>query len=44
MLFRSFEVAAPDQVFRFYHERGYELERLRTVRGLGCNEFVMRRA
>jgi 2-polyprenyl-3-methyl-5-hydroxy-6-metoxy-1,4-benzoquinol methylase len=39
-----FEVATPDEIFAFYHARGYQLERLRTCGGgLGCNEFVFRR-
>jgi 2-polyprenyl-6-hydroxyphenyl methylase/3-demethylubiquinone-9 3-methyltransferase len=40
-----FEVATPDEVFDFCAARGFELRRLRTVRGgLGCNEFVFERA
>lgn len=40
-----FEVAKPEQVFDFCRERGFVLERLRTCGGgLGCNEFVFRRA
>ena len=40
-----FEVARPEEIFQFYSERGFQLERLRTCGdGLGCNEFVMRRA
>lgn len=40
-----FEVAKPEQVFDLYREAGFELERLRTCGGgLGCNEFVLRRA
>jgi 2-polyprenyl-6-hydroxyphenyl methylase/3-demethylubiquinone-9 3-methyltransferase len=39
-----FEVATPEQIFDFYHQRGFEMARLRTVGGsLGCNEFVFRR-
>lgn len=39
-----FEVAKPEEVFEFYHERGFELERMKTCRGnLGCNEFVFTR-
>jgi len=38
-----FEVATPDAVFDFCHERGFALERLVTRQGLGCNEFVFRR-
>jgi 2-polyprenyl-3-methyl-5-hydroxy-6-metoxy-1,4-benzoquinol methylase len=40
-----FEVARPDEVFGFLHERGWALERLVTCGGkLGCNEYVFRRA
>jgi 2-polyprenyl-6-hydroxyphenyl methylase/3-demethylubiquinone-9 3-methyltransferase len=40
-----FEVSKPEQVFDFYRARGFELERLVTCAGgLGCNEFVFRRA
>jgi SAM-dependent methyltransferase len=36
-----FEVAAPEEVFSFCHERGFELYHLKTCRGgIGCNEFV----
>jgi 2-polyprenyl-6-hydroxyphenyl methylase/3-demethylubiquinone-9 3-methyltransferase len=36
-----FEVAKPEQVFEFFHDRGFELEKLVTCAGgLGCNEFV----
>jgi 2-polyprenyl-3-methyl-5-hydroxy-6-metoxy-1,4-benzoquinol methylase len=36
-----FEVAKPEDIFRFYHERGFLLEHLQTCAGrLGCNEFV----
>jgi 2-polyprenyl-6-hydroxyphenyl methylase/3-demethylubiquinone-9 3-methyltransferase len=39
-----FEVAAPEQVFRFLRDRGFELRELTTCGGgLGCNEFVFRR-
>jgi 2-polyprenyl-6-hydroxyphenyl methylase/3-demethylubiquinone-9 3-methyltransferase len=34
-----FEVATPDQVTRFYGERGFTLDQLVT-RAAGCNEFV----
>ncbi len=40
-----FEVAKPEQIFDFYRERGFELQRLVTQGGsLGCNEFVFRKA
>lgn len=36
-----FEVAKPEKIFEFFHERNFELEGLRTCAGgLGCNEFV----
>ncbi|NWF39499.1 class I SAM-dependent methyltransferase [Mariprofundus sp. NF] len=36
-----FEVAKPEEIFAFYHERGFMLERMITCGGgLGCNEFV----
>jgi SAM-dependent methyltransferase len=39
-----FEVAKPDEVFRFYRERGYVLLELKTCAGgLGCNEFLFRK-
>lgn len=39
-----FEVATPEQIFDFYHARGFTLQRLRTCAGsLGCNEFVFTR-
>lgn len=38
-----FEVAKPESVFQFFHDRGFILEELRTCRGrMGCNEFVFR--
>jgi 2-polyprenyl-3-methyl-5-hydroxy-6-metoxy-1,4-benzoquinol methylase len=38
-----FEVAAPDDVFRFYRDRGFRLLELVT-RTSGCNEYVFMRA
>jgi 2-polyprenyl-3-methyl-5-hydroxy-6-metoxy-1,4-benzoquinol methylase len=39
-----FEVARPDDVIRFYKERGFEIRQLMTVSGKsGCNEFVFRK-
>ena len=36
-----FEAAKPEKVFRFVHDRGFELTWLGTCGGgLGCNEFV----
>lgn len=36
-----FEVAKPEQIFDFFRERGFLLQRLKTCGGgLGCNEFV----
>jgi SAM-dependent methyltransferase len=40
-----YETAKPEQIFDFYKERGYTLERLATCgAGHGCNQFVFRRA
>ncbi len=39
-----FEVATPEEVFRFCRDRGFELVELSTARGgLGCNQFVFSR-
>jgi len=39
-----FEVARPEEVFRFVSDRGFELRHLRTCGGgLGCNEYVFER-
>ena len=39
-----FEVAKPEQIFDFFKEQGYTLERLKTCGGgLGCNEFVFKK-
>jgi len=39
-----FEVAKPEEIFEFFRDRGFELERLRTwAGGHGCNEFLFRR-
>lgn len=35
-----FEVATPEQIFDFYKAKGFQLEKLITRQGLGCNEFV----
>ena len=38
-----FEVAKPEDIFQFYHEKGFALEKLVTCGGgLGCNEFVFK--
>jgi len=39
-----FEVAGPGHVLSALRTKGFDLVLLRTVRGLGCNEFVFRRA
>ncbi|MHB1075496.1 class I SAM-dependent methyltransferase [Thiobacillus sp.] len=40
-----FEVAKPEEVFRFYLDRGFVLRNMVTCGGgLGCNEFVFARA
>lgn len=39
-----FEVAKPEEVFAFFSEKGFALQRLKTCGGgLGCNEFVFRK-
>ena len=39
-----FEVSRPDEIFRFFHDRGFSLENLFTCGGgKGCNEYVFRR-
>lgn len=39
-----FEVATPEQIFRFYRDRGFRLRELVTCGGgRGCNEFVFER-
>jgi 2-polyprenyl-6-hydroxyphenyl methylase/3-demethylubiquinone-9 3-methyltransferase len=36
-----FEVAKPEEIFDFFRQRGYRLEKLKTCAGgHGCNEFV----
>lgn len=35
-----FEVARPEEVFRFVRDRGFRLEEMFTSVGHGCNEFV----
>jgi 2-polyprenyl-6-hydroxyphenyl methylase/3-demethylubiquinone-9 3-methyltransferase len=40
-----FEVAMPEEIFEFYKQRGFVLEKLKTCAGgLGCNEFVFNRS
>lgn len=40
-----FEVAKPEQIFDFYRERAFVLQRMTTCAGgLGCNQFVFRRS
>jgi len=38
-----FEVARPEEVFRFLRDRGFSLEELVTSGGDGCNEFAFRK-
>jgi len=36
-----FEVAKPEEIFQFYYQQGFELQKLKTCAGgLGCNEFI----
>jgi 2-polyprenyl-6-hydroxyphenyl methylase/3-demethylubiquinone-9 3-methyltransferase len=38
-----FEVARPEEVFRYFHRNDFELLELKTCGGrMGCNEFVFR--
>jgi 2-polyprenyl-3-methyl-5-hydroxy-6-metoxy-1,4-benzoquinol methylase len=39
-----FEVARPEEIFRFYRDRGFALTEMTTCAGnLGCNEYVLTR-
>jgi 2-polyprenyl-6-hydroxyphenyl methylase/3-demethylubiquinone-9 3-methyltransferase len=39
-----FEVAKPEHIFRFFRDRGFLLEELKTCAGgHGCNEFVFQK-
>lgn len=39
-----FEVAKPEDVFSFFKQKGYSLEKMKTCAGgLGCNEFIFKR-
>lgn len=39
-----FEVAKPEEIFNFYKDRGFILQRLKTCGGgIGCNEFVFKK-
>lgn len=38
-----FEVARPEEVFRFLRDRGFYLQEMTTSSGHGCNEFVFGR-
>jgi 2-polyprenyl-6-hydroxyphenyl methylase/3-demethylubiquinone-9 3-methyltransferase len=39
-----YEFAKPEEIFEFYRNRGFNLLKLHTVNGHGCNEFVFVRA
>jgi SAM-dependent methyltransferase len=39
-----FEVSTPEAILDFYRARGFNLVRLVTRQGLGCNEFVFERS
>jgi 2-polyprenyl-6-hydroxyphenyl methylase/3-demethylubiquinone-9 3-methyltransferase len=39
-----YEAVLPEEVFDFYRTRGWTLERLRSGVGVGCDEFLFRRA
>jgi len=39
-----FETAKPEEMFDFYHSRGFELKKLYTANGgIACNQFVFKR-
>ena len=38
-----YEVARPEEIFRFYRKKGYVLENFQTSMALGNNEFVFRK-
>ncbi|HEY6351160.1 MAG TPA: class I SAM-dependent methyltransferase [Candidatus Angelobacter sp.] len=38
-----FEVSKPGDVFDFFRKRGFTLVRLKTIIGLGCNEYIFQR-
>ncbi len=39
-----FEVAKPEEVFNFFHKKGFQLGKMKTCAGgVGCNEFVFRK-
>lgn len=39
-----YEAAKPDAIFQFFKARSFSLEAMRCLGGLGCNEFVFKRA
>jgi hypothetical protein len=40
-----FQVAKPEEILRFYRDRGFTLREMTTVAGkLGCNQFVFNRS
>lgn len=39
-----FQVARPEEIFEFYRERGFALDKLITAGGLGNNQFVFSRS
>lgn len=38
-----YEAAKPDAIFAFFKARGYTLDGMRCMGGLGCNEYLFRR-
>lgn len=38
-----FEVAKPEEIFRFYKKRGLVLENFTTTNKIGCNQFVFKK-
>lgn len=35
-----FEVAKPEEIFEFFKQKGYRLEKMKLTAGLGCNELI----
>ncbi len=38
-----FEVSTPEEIFECCHQQGFALQKLKTIAGHGCNEYVFRK-
>jgi 2-polyprenyl-6-hydroxyphenyl methylase/3-demethylubiquinone-9 3-methyltransferase len=38
-----YQVAKPEEIFRFFRDQGYVMVELTTCQGHGCNEYVFRK-